>query len=42
MTSYFSFMGQIYEQVHGVTTGSPLSPFIAIFHMEDLRRGRST
>jgi hypothetical protein len=32
---YFSFAGQFYEQIDGVPMGSPLSPFIANFFMED-------
>jgi hypothetical protein len=34
-TSYFSFNGQFYEQLDGVAMGSPLSPVIANFYMED-------
>jgi hypothetical protein len=34
-TSYFSLKGQFYEQIDGVAMGSPLSPFIAKFYMED-------
>jgi hypothetical protein len=34
-TSYFSFNGQFYEQIDGVAMGSPLSPVIANFYMED-------
>jgi retron-type reverse transcriptase len=34
-TSYFSINGQFYEQIDGVAMGSPLSPVIANFYMED-------
>jgi hypothetical protein len=34
-TSYFSFNGQFYEQIDGVAMGSPLSPVITNFYMED-------
>jgi hypothetical protein len=34
-TSFFSFNGQFYEQIDGVAMGSPLSPVIANFYMED-------
>ena len=33
--TYFCFDGQFYEQMNGVAMGSPLSPVIAIFFMED-------
>jgi hypothetical protein len=35
LTSYFSFISQLYEQTNGVVIGSPLSPVIAKFFMED-------
>jgi retron-type reverse transcriptase len=34
-TSYFTFNGQFYGQRDGVAMGSPLSPVIANFYMED-------
>jgi hypothetical protein len=34
-STYFSFGGQFYEQTDGVSKGSPLSPMIANFFMED-------
>jgi hypothetical protein len=34
-TSYFSYNGQFYEQIDGVTMGSPLSPIITNSYMED-------
>jgi hypothetical protein len=34
-SSYFSYTGQFYEQIDGVAMGSPLSPVIANFYMED-------
>jgi hypothetical protein len=34
-TSYFTFNGQFYRQTSGVAMGSPLSPVIANFHMEN-------
>jgi hypothetical protein len=34
-TSYFSFEDQFYEQIDVVAMGSPLSPVIANFYMED-------
>jgi hypothetical protein len=34
-TSYFTFNGQFYGQTDGVAMGSPLSPVIANFYMED-------
>jgi hypothetical protein len=34
-STYFSFDGQFYEQTDGVAMGSPLSPVIANFFMED-------
>jgi retron-type reverse transcriptase len=36
-TSYFSFNGQFSEQIDGVAIGSPLSPVIANFCMEDFK-----
>jgi retron-type reverse transcriptase len=34
-TSYFSFNGQLHKQLDDVAMGSPLSPVIANFNMED-------
>jgi hypothetical protein len=34
-SSYFSFASQFYEQIDGVTMGSPISPVIANFYVED-------
>ena len=34
-STYFCFDGQFYEQTDGVAMGSPLSPVIANFYMED-------
>ena len=34
-STYFCFDGQFYEQMDGVAMGSPLSPVIANFFMED-------
>jgi hypothetical protein len=34
-STYFCFDGQFYEQTDGVAMGSPLSPVIANFFMED-------
>jgi hypothetical protein len=36
--SYFTFNGQFYGQTDGVSMGSPLSPVIAIFYMEDYEK----
>jgi retron-type reverse transcriptase len=36
--SHFSFTGKLYEQIYGVTVGSPLSPAIANFFLEDLEK----
>jgi hypothetical protein len=36
--SYFSFADQFYEQFDGVAMGSPLSPVIANFFMEDFEK----
>jgi hypothetical protein len=33
--TYFCYDGQFYEQTDGVAMGSPLSPVIANFFMED-------
>jgi hypothetical protein len=38
MASYFSFVGQFYEQIDGVAMGSPLSPVIANFFMEHFEK----
>jgi hypothetical protein len=37
-TSYFTFNGQYYEQTDGVAKGSPLSPVIANFYMEEYEK----
>jgi hypothetical protein len=37
-STYFHFDGQFYEQTDGVAKGSPLSPVIANFFMEDLEK----
>jgi hypothetical protein len=37
-TSYFTFNGQFYGQTDGVVMGSPLSPVIADFYMEDYEK----
>jgi hypothetical protein len=37
-TSYFTFHGQFYGQTDGVAMGSPLSPVIANFYMEDYEK----
>jgi hypothetical protein len=37
-TSYFTFNGQFYGQRDGVAIGSPLSPVIANFYMEDYEK----
>jgi hypothetical protein len=37
--SFFTFNGQFYGQTDGVPTGSPLSPVIADFYMEDYEEG---
>jgi hypothetical protein len=37
-STYFCFDGQFYEQTDGVTKGSPLSPVIANFFMEDFEK----
>jgi retron-type reverse transcriptase len=34
-STYFCFNGQLFEQTDGVAMGSPLSPVIANFFMED-------
>ena len=36
--TYFSFQGQVYEQVEGVAMGSPVSPIIANLYMEYLEQ----
>ena len=35
-TTYFTFQGKFFEQVKGATMGSPISPIVANFFMEDL------
>jgi hypothetical protein len=35
---YFCYDGQFYEQTDGVAMGSPLSPVIANFFMEDFEK----
>jgi hypothetical protein len=37
-STYFCFDGQFYEQTDGVAMGSPLSPVIANFYMEDFEK----
>jgi len=37
-STYFCFGGQFYEQTDGVALGSPLSPLIANFFMEDFEK----
>ena len=37
-STYFSFQGEIYEQVDGVAMGSPLSPIVANLYMEYLEK----
>jgi hypothetical protein len=37
-TSYVTFNGQFYWQTDGVAMGSPLSPVIANFYMEDYEK----
>ena len=32
--TYFTFRGEIYEQINGVAMGSPLSPIVANIYME--------
>ena len=36
--SYFSFQNKIYEQVEGVTMGSPASPIVANLYMENFEK----
>jgi retron-type reverse transcriptase len=36
--SYISFPGQFYEEIDGVSMGSPLSPVITNFFMEDFEK----
>jgi len=38
ISTYFCFVGQFYEQTDVVTMGSPLSPVIANFFMEDFEK----
>ena len=33
-STYFSFRGNIYEQIEGITMGSPLSPIVANIYMD--------
>ena len=35
-TTYFIFQGKMYKQVKGAAMGSPISPIVANFFMEDL------
>jgi hypothetical protein len=37
-TSYFTFNGQFYGQTDGMVMGSPVSPVIANFYMEDYEK----
>jgi hypothetical protein len=37
-TSYFSFSGDFYGQTDGVVMGSPLTPVIANFYLEDYEK----
>ena len=37
-TTYFSFEGQIYQQMFGTAMGSPVSPIVANLCMEDLEQ----
>ena len=37
-STYFCYDGQFYEQTDGVAMGSPLSPVIANFFMEDFEK----
>jgi hypothetical protein len=37
-STYFCIDSQFYEQTEGVAMGSPLSPVIANFYMEDFKR----
>jgi hypothetical protein len=37
-STYFCFDGQYYEQTDGIAMGSPLSPVIADFFMEEFER----
>jgi hypothetical protein len=37
-STYFCIEGQYYDQTDGVAMGSPLSPVIANFYMEDFER----
>jgi hypothetical protein len=37
-STYFCFDGQFYKQMDGVAMGSPLSPVIANFFMEDFEK----
>ena len=36
--TYFSFQGQVFEQVEGVAMGSPVSPIVVNLYMEDLEQ----
>jgi hypothetical protein len=38
-STYFCFKGQFYEQTNKVAMGSPLSPVVANFFMEDFKKG---
>ena len=35
-TTYFQFQGRFLEQLQGTSCGSPISPIVANFYMEDL------
>ena len=37
-STYFCFDGQFYEQMEGVAMGSPLSPVVANFFLEDFEK----
>ena len=37
-TTYFRFEGEIYQQMFGVATGSPVSPIVVNLYMEDLEQ----
>ena len=33
--TYFLYQGQFYQQIHGATMGSPVSPIVCNLYMED-------
>jgi hypothetical protein len=37
-STYFCFKGQFYEQTNREAMGSPLSPVVANFFMEDIKK----